>query len=298
MRSQYPKQNFPTKWYMYATLLCGITIFAVLPLIIQDQPNLDAIWSWCTMATGACLGAYYGVHGTPWKGRRGVIPIVCVILAVCAPLIAANIFGGSSDGEMVTHLVAAAGKVLAGAMGAVLGKSLGRLCSVSNSLWEALRKERNVLFVLFAVSFAVVYVQCAVAGPFGNDNAILQYAAYILVVVTAVTGALLGTIYGSYKIRYGARLWFGVTVLALLLFAIYILPDVPLAAVWTCGDAINCPIGTCSASMDRCADPPDWLVLMYMQAVPIWALAFAGIVVIMEILGAILGAHYSARLNT
>lgn len=275
-----------------------IAVFAFLPFITRDVPDLDAVWTLCTMATGAFFGAYYGLHGTAWKGWRGVLPFVSVVLAACAPLIAANVFGGGFGGEMPTHLAAALGNVVAGAMGAVLGKNLGRLCPVCNNLgWRPSRKEDVVLIAIFTVSFAVVYAQCAVAGPFGGGDGVFQYAAPFLVAVTTVGGVSLGAIYGSYEVRYGVRLWFGAAVLVVLLVAILVSSNVPLAAAWTCGDGIDCPTEARSASTGDCADPPDWLVSGYMRAVHIWALAFAIMAVTMEMLGAELGAHYSARLQ-
>ena len=144
------RRRSASSWYIYAVLVCMIAVFAFLPFITRDVPDLDAIWTLCLMATGAFFGAYYGLHGTAWRGWRGLLPFVSVVLAACAPLIAANAFGGESGGEMPTHLAAALGNVVAGAMGAVLGKNLGRLCPTCNNLgWRPSRKEDVVLIVIF-----------------------------------------------------------------------------------------------------------------------------------------------------
>lgn len=240
-------------------------LFAFVPAIDRDAADLEAIGLGGMLLAGAYFGAYYSARRTTRKARRGgvAIPVVVVVAIICASLFAQNPSGEQSDDEMVPYPLAAAGKVVVGVLGAVLGANLGGWYRAGTKLYRrVLIKERVLLTVIFVGALAVAYAECAEAGQSRGGSVNLQYAAPFI----AVASVFLGASYGSYKVWLGGHPAFGLAVAVLLIFAV-------MLYVWllTGGRA--------------CTD------------VVIWPFAFATLVVALEMLGAQLGAHYSAYLK-
>lgn len=257
-----PRRRSAGKRYMYAALFLMI-LFAFVPAIDRDAAYLEAIGLGGMLVFGAYFGTYYGAHSTAWREWYWtVISAAVVVSIICASLFARNPSGEQSDGEIGPHLFAAAGKVVVGAAGAVLGTNLGRLYKEGNMKWRVLAGERVLIPVMLIGALAVAYAECAEVGKFWSDGTILQYATPFIVVASV----LLGTSYGSHKIRHGGHPVFGVIVAVLLVVT-------SIIYVWLLMDG------------RACADVLTWPVML------------AGIVVALEMFGAQLGAHYSARLK-
>lgn len=296
---------------MYAALLGMMTLFAVVPAIARhvsdtlpslgavDVAHADAFGLFGTAVVGAYFGAYHGLYGTPWMARPKDMAVLAayIALAIYASIFASDSLSGQFGGETVPRLVAAAGNVAMGAMGVALAANLVRRYNVGNKLkCGAPTKEFIVLSVIFGLSLAAAYTQCADAGPFRSGDATLQYAAPLLVTAAAVAGVLLGPIYSSYRVWYGAQLQFGLAVVAIMII-VFGHPDLPLSVVQACGDDVIWPVEVCYVGMCGCMDPPDWLVAEYMRGIYAQMLTFAILVVALEMLVAMLGRYYSARMQ-
>ncbi len=291
-----PKRHSAGRWRVYAWL-CVMACFAFLPVIIRNANDMlqwvcrnetaallvagiagcaggvlprmgqlvvehaDTLGLLGMVAAGASFGAYYTARGMARKRPRwAVIPAACVVAVICASIFVQSAY----DDETVRPLVAAAEKAATGAVGAVLAANLGsRLKAGDKPRSAILGKEFALLFVIFAAPLAAGYAQCAGAGVFWSGHAILEYVDPSVVVVAS---ASLGASYGSYKARYGDRSWFGIAVAALLA-VVSMTPVLFSIDIRVCTDAITSPI------------------------------AFAGILLVQQMCGALLGAHYSARLK-
>ena len=266
MKFRYPRRILAGRWCAYAILLGMIATSAFLPAVLRDVPLLGVFGLLGVVVAGVHFATYYSVHGTAWKGRhQGVaVPVVLVVATICIFPSVQDAFGGWFNDETVPHLVVAAGEVVAGVAGAVLGANIGwRYKASDKPKRRILTKEAILLVAIFTASLAVVYAECAETELFWSGNLISQYAAQSLV---AVAGALLGVNYSSYKARYGGQLWYGATGVALLAVT------VSLTALFF-SDAQVCTNGI------------------------IWPIMVALISVPLEICRVVLGTYYSARLK-
>lgn len=208
-----------------------MAFFAFLPVVARwaDDTLLrmdklgvagaDAFGLFGVIMAGAYFGAYYGKHGTIWKGWRlgVVVPTLAIFAVISIPAVVLNAAGDRPDGEDGGLAVIAVSNTITAALGAVLGANIGwwYRAGKTGKIMSYL-KEAALLLVIFAGAGVVAYVQDA-ENP-ATQSCIVQ----LMNAAAVVAGAALGAHYGSITIRYGDRPSFGQFAAAVLGSAIFI----------------------------------------------------------------------------